>query len=337
MSDWKLILGHSRAVAALKRVAEQERPNHAYLFLGGEGVGKATLAQTFARALACTASPESRPCGACSDCCKTIAGSHPDLWTESPGGKSNTITSDQITELQRRLSYRKSEARHRVIVIDGAGAMNTQAQNKLLKTLEEPPPETTIILCALHPSQMLATVRSRCQKVTLGNIQTVDLANWLVQKHAVSMKTAELAAAAARGRPGRAIELLDEDTALERSTQLTRLGAAMAGDRDSIEELLQTVNRDRDPKACREACREVLNTLQELLRDAMAEAAGSEVSAIHPGLKPRQGRMLSLGPRQLAERVGRIEASRERLHRNVDPVGLLEDLLVHLAVEAPRP
>jgi len=331
VTGWEGILGHERVIDSLRRAVREDRPNHAYLFLGPQGLGKRTLAETLAQALVCDAGAEARPCGGCDPCGKVAAATHPDVWCEQPSGKSNTITTDQITELQRRLSYRRAEGRHRVVIIDEAGSMNTQAQNKLLKTLEEPPPETILVLCAVHPGQLLITVRSRCQKVGLGAVSSEILERWLVEEHGASPQDAARIAPASRGLPGTALALLDPDLSEERQTRLDQLGEALAGRREAIDLLVRSVDRDRG------ACAEVLGTLQELLRDAMLDVAtASATPPIHPGHTPRGGLLSGLDGRQLADRVGRVEASRERLRRNVDPGGLLEDLLVHLSTEAPH-
>jgi len=330
VTGWARIIGHERISKSLRRTVREDRPNHAYLFLGPKGVGKHTLAQVFAKSLLCEAQPGTRPCGECSACGKVASGSHPDVWTEVPGGKSHTITSDQITELQRRLSYRRAEGRHRVIIIDEAGTMNTQAQNKLLKTLEEPPPETVLILCGVHPGQLLITVRSRCQKVALGAVPSEALREWLATEHSADPTAAAEAAAACRGLPGLALELLDAEASEERKERLDQLGEALAGKRAAIDLLVRSVDRDRT------ACAEVLTTLQELLRDAMVDRTGASLPPIHPHHVVREGMLAALDSRQLADRVRRVETCRERLRRNVDPGGLLEDLLVYLAVETPK-
>jgi len=332
MTGWTSILGHQRVIHSLQRAVTEDRPNHAYLFLGAPGVGKRTLADTLARALICEdESPAARPCGTCTACGKVLAGTHPDVWSEEPSGKSHTITSDQITELQRRLSYRRAEGRHRVVVLDEAGTLNTQAQNKLLKTLEEPPAGTILILCAVHPGQLLITVRSRCQKVPLGVVSPETIGPWLIEVHGASQQDASRAAAGSRGLPGLALALLDSDLSTERQVRLDGLAEALAGKREAIDLLVRSVDRDRP------ACEEVLGTLQELLRDAMLRSGGALTDPIHPGVNPQTGLLSALDPRQLADRIGRVEASREKLRRNVGPAGLLEDLLVYLSVEAPRP
>ena len=332
MTGWDSLIGHKRAVQSLQRAVTEDRPNHAYLLLGAPGVGKRTVADMLARALVCAADdPSCRPCDQCGPCGKVLAGSHPDVWAEEPSGKFHTISTDQITELQRRLSYRRAEGRHRVVILDEANRTGTQAQNKLLKTLEEPPEGTILILCAVHPGQLLITVRSRCQKLALGIVSPQTIEPWLIEQHDATPQQAATAAAGSRGLPGLAVALLDSDRSAERQARLSGLSEALAGKREAIDLLVTSVDRDRA------ACGEVLNTLQELLRDAMLEGAQALTSPIHPGALPEQGLLSALGPRQLADRIARVEVSRERLRRNVGPAVLLEDLLVYLSVESPRP
>ena len=332
MTGWDSLIGHQRVVQSLQRAVTEDRPNHAYLLLGAPGVGKRAVADTLARALVCAHdTPACRPCGECGPCGKVSAGTHPDVWVEEPSGKSHSISTDQITELQRKLSYRRAEGRYRVVVLDEANRTGTQAQNKLLKTLEEPPEGTVLILCAVHPGQLLITVRSRCQKITLGIVAPDTIEPWLVDRHGAAPHEAARAANGSRGLPGLAVALLDSERSAERQARLTGLSEALTGKRDSIDLLVTSVDRDRA------ACEEVLTTLQELLRDAMLAGAGALTDPIHPGALPERGLLSSLSPRQLADRIARVEVSRERLRRNVGPAVLLEDLLVYLSVESPRP
>ncbi len=330
MSSWKGIVGHARGVAAVRRAITEQRPHHAWLLLGPAGVGKMTLASVLSRGLLCTAAAD-RPCGECVGCRKVAAGTHPDVWTEVPGGKSNTITVDQVSEIQRRLGYRRSEGEFRVVLIDGAGTMNDQAQNKLLKTLEEPPPFTVLVLCALHPGQLLVTVRSRCSKLALGAADPDDVSRWLVATHGADPSLAADAAVAAHGLPGLALSLLDPEILERRREATTALVAAIGGDRAAIDAVTGEVGWDREAGAA------TLSLLQELLRDAMVAQAGADIPRLHPSSEPLTGRLVPLSPEHLADLVDRVEVAREKLSRNVNPGGLIEDLLVHLSVGAPRP
>ncbi len=330
MTRWDDVVGHERAVAALRRAARERRPHHALLLLGPQGVGKMTLARLLAAGLVCDADGE-RPCGECTSCRRVAAGTHTDIWTEEPSGKSRTITVDQVAEIQRRLAYRRGDAAFRVVLVDDAGTMNDQSQNKLLKTLEEPPPGTVIVLCALHPGQLLVTVRSRCQKLPLGPVEPRRLARWLQERHGADPETARVAAAASHGMPGVACTLLDPETLQGRSERLQDLCSAIGGDRTAIDRIADQIGYDR------EACAELLTLLQELLRDAMVGASGEPVPPLHADADPRAGNLGDLDARHLAGLVARTEATRERLSRNVHPAWLMEDLLLHLATRSPWP
>lgn len=329
MSRWRGLVGQERAVAAVRRAVSGQRPHHAWLLLGPAGAGKMTLAMTLAAGLVCEA--DDRPCGECLGCRKVANGTHPDIWTEVPGGKSNTITVDQVTEIQRRLGYRRAEGNFRVVMIDGAGTMNAQSQNKLLKTLEEPPPATVLVLCALHPGQLLVTVRSRCSKLALGSADPEEVASWLVETRGADPALAADAAHAAHGLPGLACTLLDPEVITARRETTAALVAAIGGDRAAIDAITAEVGWDREAGAM------TLSLLQELLRDAMVAQTGAQLAPLHPTETPLAGRLLPLSPEHLADLVGRVEAAREKLSRNVTPGGLIEDLLVHLSVGAPRP
>lgn len=318
---WRDIVGHSRVVAALRRAVVAARPHHAYLLLGPAGLGKMTLARALAAALLCEAQDDGA-CGACPGCSKVKQDMHTALHEIVPGGRSNTIQVDQIQELQRKLSYRRLQGRWRVVLVDDAGSMNETAQNKLLKTLEEPPDGTVLVLCALHPAQLLQTVRSRCQKLGLGPVDDDELSRWLVDTHGAHAGAARSAAAGSQGIPGRALELLDQETSDNRQARLTELIAALRGDPEAIAEQIRAVDRDKS------GCSAALVLMQELLRDAMVLASGSDARRIHPDVDARVGRLQGLAAADYAAWIERIEHVQEMLDRNVHPGALLEDVLL---------
>jgi DNA polymerase-3 subunit delta' len=324
---WDRIVGHDSTVAALRRATAAEKPHPAYLILGPEGIGKALIARTIAAALVCQAAPEQRPCRQCGACRKVAGATHTDVWAEEPTGRSLTITVDQVSTIQRRLSFRRLEGRHRVVLILGAGTMNEHAQNKLLKTLEEPPAGTVLILTALHRGLMLQTVRSRCQKLALGGVGIAPLAAWLMREHHAAEDAAQSAAAAAGGLPGRAIELLDPDRAAARAARVTVVSDALAGDRAARKDLLKEIDRDR------EGAREVVSLMQELLRDAVASALGADVQRVHPG-SASVDRLAAVGADGLAEIILGAEEVQGRLVRNVHPGGVVQDFLRGVARSA---
>jgi DNA polymerase-3 subunit delta' len=182
------LTAQDRAVAPLRAALRRGALHHAYLFGGPAGVGKAAAALLVAQAANCDAPPSpgtggyrDDPCGACGPCRKVARGVHPDVivlreeramvkagvW-DPRGGRtpSRDIVVDQVRDLvDHRLALRRAEARRRFVVIDPADAMNPQAQNALLKTLEEPPDDTTLVLVSSTPDALLPTIRSRCLRV----------------------------------------------------------------------------------------------------------------------------------------------------------------------------
>ena len=319
LSGWADLVGHERVASTLRRAAREQRPHGAYLFLGPRGAGKATLARLFAAALLCT--EDDGPCGQCKACGRVAAGSHADMTVVEPSGRSRTIGVDAVAEVQRALGYRRLEGRFRVVVFDEAGTMNAQAQNKLLKTLEEPPSGTILVLCALHPGQLLVTVRSRCQKLVLGPTDRTAIARWLQETHSATAEAARVAAGAGRGLPGRSLALIDPDEAAAVQARTDGLIAALGRDPQARAELISSVDRDR------EGCAELVGLLQELLRDAMVQTAGAAVPTLHSHTGEALAPLRSVGPETLARLVGEVEVTRGRLARNVHPGGLLEDLL----------
>ncbi len=320
---WSEIVGHSRVVSALSRAVVADRPHHAYLLLGPVGLGKMTVARALAAALLCETQRDGA-CGACPGCSKVRQGMHTALHEIVPGGKSNTIQVDQIQEIQRKLSYRRLQGAWRVVLVDDAGTMNETAQNKLLKTLEEPPEGTVLVLCALHPAQLLQTVRSRCQKLSLGPVDDDALAAWLVNTHGAHAGAARAAAAGSQGIPGRALELLDMETAELRQVRLRHMIAALHGDEQAIAEQIRAVDRDLS------GCADAFVLLQELLRDAMVLASESGARRIHADVDARVGQLQGLAPAHYAAWIDRIEVVQEMLSRNVHPGALMEDVLLRM-------
>ena len=156
------ILGQSRPLNIVRRMLSSGKIPHAFLFTGIPGVGKYTTALALARALNCTQSTADF-CGTCVSCKKIEANKHPDITLIGP--EKNVIKIAQIRNLQQDIVFAPIEATWRVIIIDQAETMNKETANCLLKTLEEPPSATVLILVASATSRLLPTVLSRCQKI----------------------------------------------------------------------------------------------------------------------------------------------------------------------------
>ena len=177
-----LTRGHPAALAAIAAMIAGSVP-HALLIAGPAGVGKTTLALDLAAGLLCDApDPAARPCRACRGCRLVDSGRHADVHRLVPGGAGDQIRigdrsepeQGTIRHLISELALLPVEGGARVALIERAERLNEDAQSALLKTLEEPPPGVTIILCVDREDQLLPTVRSRCIRLRLGPVGTRD-------------------------------------------------------------------------------------------------------------------------------------------------------------------
>ncbi len=174
--DGVLTRGQAPAVAAVRSMILAGQAPHAVLLTGPGSVGKTTLALDLAAGLLCDAPlAADRPCRACRACRRVASGNHPDLHRLAPGGAGNQIKIGStvadprpgVRELIDELSFMPMEGGARVAIVEGAHRMNEDAQNALLKTLEEPPAGVVIVLCADDEERLLPTIRSRCQRIRL--------------------------------------------------------------------------------------------------------------------------------------------------------------------------
>ena len=209
--DGFLTVGHPAAVAAVHAMLSSHVP-HAILLSGPASVGKRSLALDLAAGLLCSgAVGGARPCRACRGCRMVVSGNHPDvhrLEPEGPGGQVGIGGKDGkrgVRDLVTELSLLPVEGVARVAIILDAHRMNDDAQSALLKTLEEPPAGTTLILCADDEERLLPTVRSRCARVRLGTVNVRDVEALLAARELADPPTSARLARLAGGRPGLAV------------------------------------------------------------------------------------------------------------------------------------
>jgi DNA polymerase-3 subunit delta' len=205
------IIGHQQIVEQLQRTVASDRIAGAYLFVGPVGVGKETVAHHFARLIFCQ--QDTQPptvCGACLACRKVDSGNHPDLQRIRPEGSLLRI--GQIRELQRRIIYEPLEASRKVYILTDVERMNAEAENCLLKTLEEPPASSVLILLTSNIQALLPTTRSRCQVLQFHPMPTRELAKILTDRFSVAPEQATALAIAAGGAIGKALTQLEKSS-----------------------------------------------------------------------------------------------------------------------------
>jgi DNA polymerase III delta' subunit len=197
--------GHDAAAAHLAALLTGVPP-HALLIVGPRGAGAGTLARDAVSTLMCGAPVDGGPCGACRSCRLISSGSHTDLVVISPTGESNTIKIDQIRALAAGLALFSVEGGRRIALIEHADLMNEDAQNALLKTLEEPPSRTHVILAAAEDSRLMPTIRSRCAVIRLGLPDANQASELLGERLGVDAPTAVRLLRMSSGRPGPLID-----------------------------------------------------------------------------------------------------------------------------------
>jgi DNA polymerase-3 subunit delta' len=190
---WQSIRGHDALVNRFRQALARGRLASTFLFVGPPGIGKRTFALQLAQGLLCERVPEERldPCGQCPSCHQVLAGSHPDVEIVAKPADKNFIPielliGDKEHRLQEGLLYNISRkpysGRRKVAILDDADYLNKEGANCLLKTLEEPPPSSILILLGTSEQRQLPTIRSRCQIVRFQPLPEADVADLLVER-----------------------------------------------------------------------------------------------------------------------------------------------------------
>lgn len=211
MSEGKItgfeeILGNEMVKDHFKRAIENHKISHAYILTGEAGMGRKSIANAFAMTLLCEKGG-SEPCMSCHSCKQVMSGNHPDLiyvTHEKPGSIGVDDVREQINDT---IMIRPYSSYYKIYIVDEAEKMTVQAQNALLKTIEEPPSYAVIILITTNQEAFLPTILSRCVQMKLKPLKDFTIKSYLTQNLHIPEKDADICAAFARGNLGKAIHL----------------------------------------------------------------------------------------------------------------------------------
>lgn len=206
MGSFKDVVGHKDIISYIHNAIESDKLSHAYIMNGRRGSGKKTLAKLFAMTLQCERS-NADPCGICKSCIQAESGNHPDI-IKVTHEKPNTISVDDIREqVGNTVMIKPYKGPYKIYIIDQADLMTVQAQNAMLKTLEEPPAYAMFFLLTENAGVLLDTIKSRCVMLKFRNLQDALVKNYLMETMGVPDYKAEVCAAFAQGNLGQAIML----------------------------------------------------------------------------------------------------------------------------------
>lgn len=321
------ISGHRHLLELMAGAARRGTLPPSLIFAGPDGVGKRTAAVALSQALNCVRPvpfgglADGDACGECASCVRIGRGTHADVLLIEPGD-TGSIKIYQVRDAIERSAYRPFEGRRRVVIIDEADAMQAEAQNALLKTLEEPPSASMFVLVTSRPDMLLPTVRSRCQRLRFGRLAPADVAAVLVRSHQYATKEAHAAASAADGSIGAALAGGSEEfsDARDAAVQLLRSAAASRDPRRRLEGAKALVGGGR-AAADRDGLGRRLRALASMLRDLSALRSGADDRSLaNADEKPTLSGLLS------AFDVGRtlrafeaVERAIAALDRNASP------------------
>jgi DNA polymerase III subunit delta' len=328
---WMLLrnlVGQDRAVAMLLRAVASGRLAHACLFVGPESVGKRTAALGMAMALACTEAPN-QGCGECDTCRRIESGRHPDVLCLSPASQQYLV--EQAREVVAIAATRPHEAKARTIILDRADCLNPSSANALLKTLEEPRTGNHLVLVTSAPDRLLATIRSRTQRISFTALEPAALLT-IAMRQGVPTARAETAAAVAGGQAAELLLALESETGTERWTVVE--GFRKAAAERSMTPVFEAASAFSD-KESRQGLPEALALLARFYRDAMVTAVGAGELALLTDKTDELERLASKARtrydlRTLRSALREVVSAVSALSSNVNAVTALEKMLMDL-------
>jgi DNA polymerase-3 subunit delta' len=327
------VVGQERAIEVLKREFFHGRVSHAYLFTGMESVGKQLTALAFAKVLQCDRA-DGDSCGVCPPCLKITKGTHPDVRFYVPEsrtkGARSKIYIEQIRNLQSDISLKAMEGKKKVFVINDADRMVEQAANALLKTLEEPPQDSYLILVTAFPDLLPRTVLSRCRAVRFQSLSEKSVETILKQKKGLDGDQAELMARYSRGRVDKVLEMEGAEIVSQRDRFLEWMQGCDLQKVGSIFELSERFTKNTNEAI--EFVEFFLSWTRDLISMKLRGSKGGLIHADKALDLERECRNMRLSA--LLKNADILEAALKKLKMNVNQRLVIETGLMQMGNEA---
>jgi DNA polymerase-3 subunit delta' len=313
------VIGHAPVVRLLRQAVSAGRVPQSLLFAGPEGVGKRTVAIALAESVNCPRRRDGDACGVCPTCQRIARGQHGDVTLVDRGDEASIRIRVMRERVLEAVGYRPFEAERRVFIIDPADAMTIEAQDALLKTLEEPPPATIIVLVSAYADTLQPTIQSRCRRLRFSGLADADVARVLTTVHGMEASTARRLAARAAGSVSRALAADAGDVDADRDAALTLVSAARGKGVAARLKAAAGLARHGSDRRDREALSDRLQVVTSLLRDISAlriEGVPLANADLTEDLRPFVG---VWDVDRVTRAVGAIAEAEDALGRNASP------------------
>jgi DNA polymerase-3 subunit delta' len=320
------ILGHDKPKQFIRAALRADRLAHALLFHGEEQIGKKLMARVLAQAVNCEAEPPCDPpdaCGVCRSCRQIETGSHPDVTIlEATSGKGET---EQVREIESRFIYRPLIGRRKIVILDNADLLRQEGANALLKTIEEPPPDSLIILVSARPESLLPTIRSRCQELKFSPPGLGLVIEAVRRRRGLSETDARFLAMVSGGRLGLALEADPAALRAQRAEFLRLVTPDSVASVGALLAVCESVGRSEQSEAA-------LGWLAAWFRDLVIVKVGGDRDRLLNGdcLAELDALASRLTVEAIVDLAAYVESMERGLERNLNKQLMLEGLLLRL-------
>lgn len=273
MFSFSEIVGHEQIKEHLQTAIRDQKPFHAYIFQGDVGVGKETMARTFAAGLQCQ-NGEDRPCRDCVSCHQMESGNQPDvIWVAR---EKASLGVDEIREqLCNTMDIKPFSSPYKIYIVPEAEKMTEAAQNALLKTIEEPPEYGVVLLLTSNISELLPTIQSRCLTLEFRPLSTATVEEFLRKQCQVPDYLAKASAAFAQGNLGKAVRYAKSEDFIERKDQILSLLRGV--ERMDLSEMLAVI---KDLGTRKDEVRDYIDLMALWYRDVLIFKATKNVNQL---------------------------------------------------------
>lgn len=322
--DIRNIIGHNKIKMHIESSLKENKLSHGYLFSGPSGIGKRLLSLGVSKTVFCKNS-DIEACGKCSSCHKFESNNHPDIMIIEADGSS--IKNKQVEDIQSFIKIKPNESEKKIIIIDDADKMTVSAQNRILKTLEEPPSYGMMFLISSKPHSLLPTIKSRCQILDFGKIEDKLIERYLIDNREINSENAKLISKFADGSLRVAIDIVTSDKFKEHREQVMKLSdVIIKNDLIKVYDLLSEIGDQK------EDINEILDLLNVWFRDLMFLKSFNSVEMVFNLDFEKELREQSrlINPSNTLIYIELIENTKKKIASNVNCTLALESCVLNI-------